>query len=154
MVNFQDLEVDTLVADAGGPAGMVEGRLEGRLEANGKTADPNALDGVGEIHLRDGQVRQYSLLVALGQLLQIDELSRLQFDEAQVKYHITPGVVTVDELVLSSANIRLSAVGTISFYRRTAARIRSSRLTTRSGVSSSGRCATTSSQSSRRDSPR
>jgi hypothetical protein len=48
-------------------------------------------------------------------LLQIDELSRLQFDQAQVKYHITPGVVTVDELVLSSSNIRLSAVGTISF---------------------------------------
>ena len=94
---------------------MVQGRLEGYLQASGKTADPNALSGVGEIRLRDGQVRQYSLLVALGQLLQIDELSRLQFDQAQVKYHITPGVVTVDELVLSSSNIRLSAVGTISF---------------------------------------
>jgi hypothetical protein len=115
VVKFQDLEVDTLVSDAGGPAGMVEGRLEGQLEASGNTADPNALHGVGEIHLRDGQVRQYSLLVALGQLLRIDELSRLQFDEAQVKYHIAPGVVTVDELLLSSANIRLSAVGTISF---------------------------------------
>jgi hypothetical protein len=32
-----------------------------------------------------------------------------------VKYHIEPGVVTVDELMLRSANIRLSAVGTISF---------------------------------------
>ena len=114
-VRFQGLEVDTIVADAGGPLGMVQGRLEGHLTASGKTADRNALSGVGEIHLRDGQVRQYSLLVALGQLLQIDELSRLQFDEAQVKYHITPGVVTIDELVLSSSNIRLSAVGTISF---------------------------------------
>ncbi len=114
-VKFQDLEVDTIVTEAGGPAGMVQGRLEGHLHASGKTADPNALSGVGEIHLREGQVRQYSLLVALGQLLQIDELSRLQFDQAQVKYHITPGLVTVDEFVLSSSNIRLSAVGTISF---------------------------------------
>ena len=114
-VKFENLEVDTIVSDAGGPAGMVEGRLEGHLKATGKTADRNALSGVGEIHLRDGQVRQYSLLVALGQLLQIDELSRLQFDEAQVKYHITPGLVTIDELVLSSSNIRLSAVGTITF---------------------------------------
>jgi hypothetical protein len=89
-VKFENLEVDTIVADAGGPAGMVEGRLEGHLKATGQTADRNALNGVGEIHLRDGQVRQYSLLVALGQLLQIDELSRLQFDQAQVKYHITP----------------------------------------------------------------
>jgi type II secretion system protein N len=114
-VKFEGLEVDTIVADAGGPLGMVQGRLEGHLQATGKTADPNALSGAGEIHLREGQVRQYSLLVALGQLLQIDELSRLQFDQAQVKYHITPGVVTIDELVLSSSNIRLSAVGTISF---------------------------------------
>jgi hypothetical protein len=60
-------------------------------------------------------VRHYSLLVALGQLLQIDELSQLQFDQAQVKYHITPGVVTIDELVLSSSSIRVSAVGTINF---------------------------------------
>ena len=63
----------------------------------------NALSGVGEIYLRDGQVRQYSLLVALGQLLQIDELSQLRLDQAQVKYHITPGVVTIDELLLSFA---------------------------------------------------
>ena len=117
-VKFQDLEADSIVTDAGGPEGMIQGRLEGHLEASGKTADPNALSGTGEIHLRDGQVRQYSVLVALGQLLQIDELSQLQFDQAQVKYRITPGVVTIDELLLSSANIRVSASGTIGFNGR------------------------------------
>lgn len=114
-VKFRDLDADRIVSEARGPLGMVEGKLEGHLEAAGKTADPNALTGVGEIHLRDGQVRQYSLLVALGQLLQIDELTQLRFDQAQVKYHIQPGLVTIDELLLSSANIRLSAVGTITF---------------------------------------
>jgi hypothetical protein len=115
LVNFRDLEADRILSEAKGPRGMLHGRLEGNLSAMGNTADPNALSGAGEIHLRDGQVRQYSLLVALGQLLRIDELSQLQFDEAQVKYHITPGVVTIDELVLSSSSIRVSAVGTISF---------------------------------------
>jgi hypothetical protein len=93
----------------------MQGRLEGRLDASGKTADPNALTGTGEIYLRDGQVRRYSLLMALGQLLQIEELTQLHLDEAHVKYHIQPGVVTVDELLLTSPNIRLSATGTISF---------------------------------------
>jgi hypothetical protein len=65
--------------------------------------------------LRDGQVRQYSLLVALGQLLQIQELQQLHLDQAQVKYHLSPGVVTIDELILRSENIRLSATGTVSF---------------------------------------
>ncbi|MBA2241903.1 MAG: AsmA family protein [Chthoniobacterales bacterium] len=114
-VTFRDVQADRIVADAGGPVGMVHGRIEGRLDANGKTADPNALEGAGEIFLREGEVRQYSVLVALGQLLQIEELKTLQLEQAQVKYHITPGLVTVDELLLTSPNIRLSAAGTISF---------------------------------------
>lgn len=114
-VKFRDLQADQIITQAHGPEGMIRGRLEGSLDATGKTADPNALAGSGEIYLREGQVRQYSLLVALGQLLQIDELSQLRFDQAHVKYHITPGVVTVDELLLTSPNLRLSAVGTIGF---------------------------------------
>lgn len=115
VVNFRDVQADKIVADAGGPEGMIKGRLEGHLNASGNTADPNALAGSGEIHLRDGQVRQYSLLVALGQILQIDELRQLRFEDAHVKYHIQPGVVTIDELMLRSQNIRLSAAGTVSF---------------------------------------
>ena len=115
LVKFRDVQADQIVADAGGPEGMIKGRLEGHLDANGNTADPNALAGSGEIYLHEGEVRRYSLLVALGQILQIDELTQLRFEDAYVKYRIEPGVVTVDELLLRSANIRLSAVGTISF---------------------------------------
>jgi hypothetical protein len=94
---------------------MITGRLEGFLDAGGTTADQNALSGKGEIILRDGQVRQYSLLVALGQLLQIQEFQQLRLDQAQVKYHINPGVVTIDEVILRSENVRLSGTGTVSF---------------------------------------
>jgi type II secretion system protein N len=114
-VRFHDVQADRIVSDAGGAPGMITGRLEGYLDASGTTADQNALAGAGEIILRDGHVQQYSLLVALGQLLQIEELRQLQLDQAQVKYHINPGVVTIDELILRSKNIRLSAVGTVSF---------------------------------------
>ena len=65
--------------------------------------------------MRDGQVQQYSLLVALGQLLQIEELQKLHLDQAEIKYHINPGVVTIDQLIFRSQNIRLSATGTVSF---------------------------------------
>ncbi len=94
---------------------MVQGRLEGYLNAQGRTADPDALAGQGEIYLRDGQVQRYSLLVALGQILQIEELAQLKFDEAHIKYRIEPGVVLVDELLFRSPNIRLSAQGTVNF---------------------------------------
>jgi hypothetical protein len=94
---------------------MVQGRVEGFLNAKGKTADSNALAGRGEIFLRDGKLQQYSLLVALGQILQIDELMQLQLEQAEVKYHISPGIVTIDRLLLRSPNIRLTATGTVSF---------------------------------------
>jgi type II secretion system protein N len=114
-IRFKDVQADKIITEAGGNLGTVIGKLEGHLDASGKTADPDALSGSGEIILHDGQVRQYSLLVALGQLLQIQELQQLRLDQAQVKYHINPGVVTIDELVFRSENIRLSATGTVSF---------------------------------------
>ncbi len=114
-VKFRKVPVDRIIIEAGGPRGLVQGEIEGSLQAAGKAADPNALVGNGEILLRNGEVRQYSLLVALGQILQIEELKQLHLEEAEAKYHMTPGLVTVDELILRSQNIRLSATGTISF---------------------------------------
>ena len=114
-VTFHDVEADRIVTDARGPKGMVRGKLEGRFEASGETADPDALTGDGEIFLRDGRVQQYSLLVAIGQILQIEELTQLRLEQAEAKYHISPGVVTVDELVLRSTNMRVSATGTVTF---------------------------------------
>ncbi len=114
-VKFHGLQAAKLLANAGGPPDMLEGRLEGSLDANGSTADSNSIRGQGEIFLRDGTLRQYSLLVALGQILQIDELMQLHLEQAEVHFHISPGIVTIDQLLLRSPNIRLSATGTIKF---------------------------------------
>jgi type II secretion system protein N len=117
-VKFRNIQADQIITEAGGPKGIVQGKLEGSFEASGKTADPNALKGGGEIFLRDGEVKQYSLLVALGQVLQIEELTQLHLEQAEAKYHISPGLVTIDQLVLRSPNIRLSATGTVTLNGR------------------------------------
>jgi len=114
-VTFSNVLADQIIADAGGSKGMVQGKLEGSFEASGKTADPDALIGKGEIFLRDGRVQQYSLLVLLGQILQIEELRELDLEQAHLKYHVQPGLILIDELLLHSANIRLSAAGTAMF---------------------------------------
>ena len=114
-VKFRDVSADQIVENAGGPKGMVKGKLEGSFQASGKTADPNALIGSGEIFLRDGRIQQYSLLMLLGQVLQIEELKELHLEQAEAKYHLSPGLVTVDELILRSPNIRLTASGTVAF---------------------------------------
>jgi len=114
-VKFRDVLADQIVENTGGPKGMVKGKLEGSFQASGKTADPNALIGSGEIFLRDGRIQQYSLLVLLGQVLQIEELKELHLEQAEAKYHLSPGLITVDELILRSPNIRLTASGTVAF---------------------------------------
>lgn len=114
-INFHDVLADQLVGNAGGPKGMVNGKLEGSFQASGKTSDPEALSGQGEIFLREGRVQQYKLLVLLGQILQIDELQELHLDQADAKYRVSPGLVTIDELILRSPNIRLTSSGTIAF---------------------------------------
>ena len=60
-------------------------------------------------------MEQYRLLVLLGQILQIEELQELHLDQAGAKYHLSPGLVTIDELILRSPNIRLTASGTVGF---------------------------------------
>ena len=117
-VKFRNVLADQIVENAGGPKGMVKGELEGSFQASGKTADPNALIGRGEIFLRDGRVQQYSLLVLLGQILQIEELQELHLEQAEAKYHLSPGLVTIDDLILRSPNIRLTASGTVAFDGR------------------------------------
>jgi AsmA-like C-terminal region/AsmA family len=114
-VKFRNVLADQIVENAGGMKGMVKGKLEGSFQASGKTADSNALVGRGEIFLRDGRVQQYSLLVLLGQILQIEELTELHLEQAEAKYHLNPGLVTIDELILRSPNIRLTASGTVAF---------------------------------------
>jgi len=114
-VKFRNVLADQIIANAGGPKGVVQGKLEGSFQASGKTADPEAFVGKGEISLRDGRVQQYSLLVLLGELLQIEELRELQLEQAEARYHVNPGLVTIDELILRSPNIRLTASGTVTF---------------------------------------
>lgn len=112
---FRNVEADQLAADAGGSPGMIKGKLEGNFEASGSASDASALSGTGNIVLHDGQLQQYSILVALGQVLQIEELTQLHLEQAEAKYHLSPGLVTIDQLILRSPNVRLSASGTVTF---------------------------------------
>src|SRR5581483_9375670 len=49
-----------------------------------------------------------------GEVLQIEELTQLHLDQAEAKYHMEGGLIKVDELVLRSPNLRLSATGNIN----------------------------------------
>ena len=112
--SFRRVQADELVAEAGGSRDMIRGVLEGTLDATGKTADPEALTGSGTILLQNGHVQQFAVLAALGQLLQIEELMQLDLEQAEAKYRLAGNTVLVDELLLRSPNLRLTATGSVS----------------------------------------
>jgi hypothetical protein len=112
--SFRRVQTDELVAEAGGSRDMIRGVLEGTFDATGKTADPDALSGSGTILLQNGHVQQFAVLAALGQLLQIEELMQLDLEQAEAKYRLAGNTVLVDELLLRSPNLRLTATGSIS----------------------------------------
>jgi hypothetical protein len=112
--SFRRVQADELVAEAGGSRDMIRGVLEGTLDATGKTADPDALTGSGTILLQNGHVQQFAVLAALGQLLQIEELMQLDLEQAEAKYRLAGNTVLVDELLLRSPNLRLTATGSVS----------------------------------------
>ncbi len=114
-VHFRGLKADDIVSDAGGGRGVIKGDLDGSLELSGRTAELNDLTGAGEITLYHGELQQYSILVALGQVLQIEELTQLHLDQADAKYHLNGGNITIDALTLRSPNLRLSATGTVTY---------------------------------------
>ena len=55
------------------------------------------------------------VLAAVGQLLQIEELMQLDLQQAQAKFRLATGKFLIDELVLRSPNLQLSATGSVSF---------------------------------------
>jgi uncharacterized protein involved in outer membrane biogenesis len=112
--HFRGLKADEVVTDAGGGHGVITGDLDGSLDASADSGSGSGLTGHGEIVLRNGQLQQYSLLVALGQVLQIEELTQLHLEQAEAKYHLEEGQIKVDELVLRSPNLRLSATGLVT----------------------------------------
>jgi hypothetical protein len=113
--NFTRVQADELVANAGGSKDIMRGALEGTLEASGRLADPSALSGKGTISLHGGHVEQFALLAAIGQVLQIEELTRLDLEEAEAKYRLAGELVLIDEIVLRSPNLRLNGGGTVTF---------------------------------------
>lgn len=118
--NFSGVHAEQLVAEAGGSKETVRGILEGTLDASGKIADPAALSGTGTIALHGGHVQQFAILAALGQLLQIEELSQLDLEQAEAKYHLAGSAVLIDQLILRSPNLQLNASGSVAFNGKVA----------------------------------
>ena len=112
-VKVQNVNLERLITEAGGPSGQVSGRFNGFLDVSGMLANAKSLSGSGQIVLENGQIQQYEFLQMLGKGLQIEELMQLTLRNAQADYRIENGDILLDQLLLESPNLKLTAQGTV-----------------------------------------
>jgi hypothetical protein len=74
-------------------------------------AKEDSLAGRGEVVLHNGLMEQYPLLKMIGEALQIEELSRLDLQQAQLDFRLGENKAHIESLVLESPNVSLTAKG-------------------------------------------
>ena len=112
-VNFDGVNVDQLMIEAGQPAGQVTGKLKGWVDLNGNSGKRSSLNGNAHLELAGGRMQDIELFQMLGQGLQIPDLVELNLKTAVADARVVSGVVCVDKLLLESQNLQLAAHGTV-----------------------------------------
>ena len=117
-IAFDNADVARLSTDAGWASGRATGMLAGTLEITGRTRDMAKATGKGQLTLRNATIRQMDLLQTLGEVLQFDELIQLHVNSGVADFHFENEKVTVDQLMLESPDLKLSAQGIARFNRK------------------------------------
>jgi hypothetical protein len=111
-VNFDGVNVNQLMTDAGETDAQIAGMLKGWLDLYGNSGKRSTINGSGHLGLAFGHLR-VDLLQILGQALQIPDLAELNLRTAEADVRIVSGVVKVDKVVFLSQNLQLTGHGTI-----------------------------------------
>jgi type II secretion system protein N len=94
------------------------GTLEGSFELTGDGRDSSQAAGVGTLEIKSGYLDQYPMLQEIGRWTQIDELQRIDLEEADSNFRVVGSRVQVDSVRLISKNCRINLAGTVENSQR------------------------------------
>jgi hypothetical protein len=114
-MRVDDALLKKLVEDALLEPGKTDGKLRGSVQLGGDPRRSESVSGGGQMELIEATLRPIEFLVQVGQLLQIDELQLLRLHEAQTAFTVRNERVHVDDLILKSENVIITATGPIRF---------------------------------------
>jgi hypothetical protein len=112
-LQIKGVNINEIVSRAGAILDRAHGILEGSLQLAGYMKDPSLASGGGNLEVKTGYLDPYPILKDLGAWTQIDELKRLDLEEALSKFSIVGQDIKVDSLELISKNCRVNLWGTI-----------------------------------------
>jgi len=107
------VDVNQFAGRAGGILDRAHGTLEGNFQIAGYMTDPSLATGGGSLDIQTGYLDQFPMLQELGRWTQIDELQRLDLEQARSNFSVVGQDIKVNSLQLISKNCELNLSGTV-----------------------------------------
>jgi len=112
-VSLADADLERITADlAGGPTAS-RGRVHGVVEVSGSRAGSHSLTGQGQVRLRDADLYELPVIVALLKILRVKAPDRTAFESSMVDFRIEGPRAYLDTIELSGDAISLVGAGEI-----------------------------------------
>ncbi|MBV9674659.1 MAG: AsmA family protein [Verrucomicrobia bacterium] len=107
------VNVNEVTSRAGGLLDRAHGSIQGSFNLSGMLRDANAAQGSGKLELKTAYLDQLPVLQEIGRWTQIDELKRLDLDQAATDFRVAGRDIVIDNLRLLSRNCDMNLHGTI-----------------------------------------
>ena len=113
-MNFNGVNFDRLLRDAGVTELEASGLLSGSLHLEGDWRDSQQTQGRGRLLLTNGFIAESDFIESLGAWLRTDKFRRLNLDDAHADFHVGGGAVYLDDLALKSAALTFTSKGAMA----------------------------------------
>jgi type II secretion system protein N len=112
-VKASGIDVNELTKRTSSFLDRAHGTLEGSFELTGAGRDSGRTAGAGTLEIKSAYLDQYPMLQEIGRWTQIDELQRLDLEEADSNFRVVGSRVHVDSIRLISKNCQINLAGTV-----------------------------------------
>jgi len=115
VASLGDADLARLATEASGAAHRYAGRLQGAVEVSGSRAGTHSLAGHGQVRLRDADIYELPVVVALLKILRVRAPDRNAFSSSVVEFRIEGPRAYLDTIELSGDAISLVGEGEVDF---------------------------------------
>ena len=115
VASLADADLARLATETTGVAHRFKGRLQGAVEVSGSRAGAHSLSGRGQVRLRDADIYELPVVVALLKILRVRAPDRNAFSSSVVDFRIEGPRAYLDTIELSGDAISLVGAGEVDF---------------------------------------
>jgi hypothetical protein len=112
---LHDADLGRLTSEATGVAHRYRGRVQAGLELAGSRAGTHSLTGRGQVRLRDADIYELPVIVALLKILRVKAPDRNAFTDSVVDFRVEGPHAYLDAIELSGDAISLVGNGAVDF---------------------------------------